>query len=101
VIASCVFIAPRIPQSSTNDYLCFLTSPNGFHGLSYEYIMAALRAEDAAAARGRVIIAHLGNGAGMAAVRDGIGVETTMGFSPTGGLAMGTRAGDLDPGVLL
>jgi acetate kinase len=73
----------------------------GFHGLSYEYILQALRAEDAAAAAGRVIVAHLGNGASMAAVREGKSVETTMGFSPTGGLVMGTRSGDLDPGVLL
>jgi acetate kinase len=73
----------------------------GFHGLSYEYIMDALRAADPAAAAGRVIIAHLGNGASMAAVQGGKSVETTMGFSPTGGLVMGTRSGDLDPGALL
>jgi acetate kinase len=73
----------------------------GFHGLSYEFILNALRAEDAAAANGRVIIAHLGNGASMVALRGGIGVDTTMGFTPTGGLMMGTRPGDLDPGVLL
>ncbi|MGA2285036.1 MAG: acetate/propionate family kinase [Dehalococcoidia bacterium] len=73
----------------------------GFHGLSYEYIMQELRTIDPGAADGRVIIAHLGNGASMAAVRDGVGVDTTMGFSPIGGLMMGTRSGDLDPGVLL
>jgi acetate kinase len=73
----------------------------GFHGLSYEYIMQALRAVDPEAANGRVIIAHLGNGASMAAVRGGQSVDTTMGFTPTGGLVMGTRTGDLDPGVLL
>ncbi|HEY7350099.1 MAG TPA: acetate/propionate family kinase [Ktedonobacterales bacterium] len=73
----------------------------GFHGLSYEYILRALRKEDAGAADGRVIIAHLGNGASMAAAQGGASVETTMGFSPTGGLVMGTRSGDLDPGVLL
>ncbi|MDQ3327867.1 MAG: acetate/propionate family kinase [Chloroflexota bacterium] len=73
----------------------------GFHGLSYEYIMQELAVRDAAAASGRVIIAHLGNGASMAAVRNGAGVDTTMGFSPTGGLMMGTRSGDLDPGVIL
>ncbi|HEY7356798.1 MAG TPA: acetate/propionate family kinase [Ktedonobacterales bacterium] len=73
----------------------------GFHGLSYEYILHALRAEDPGAADGRVIIAHLGNGASMAAVQGGQSVETTMGFSPTGGLVMGTRSGDLDPGALL
>ena len=54
-----------------------------------------------AEAEGRVLIAHLGNGASMAAVRGGIGIDTTMGFTPAGGLMMGTRPGDLDPGVLL
>jgi acetate kinase len=73
----------------------------GFHGLSYEYILGALRAADAAAAGGRLIIGHLGNGSSMAAVREGVGIETTMGFTPTGGLVMGTRTGDLDPGVLI
>jgi len=73
----------------------------GFHGLSYEYIVGALGAADATTACGRVVIAHLGNGASMAAVRGGVGIETTMGFSPTGGIMMGTRTGDLDPGVLL
>jgi acetate kinase len=73
----------------------------GFHGLSYEYIVQALRKLDRAAAKGRLIIAHLGNGASLAAVRGGLSVDTTMGFTPTGGLVMGTRSGDLDPGVLL
>lgn len=69
----------------------------GFHGLSYEFIMDRLGTEGL----GRVIIAHLGNGASMAAVRDGHPMDTTMGFTPTGGVMMGTRSGDLDPGVLL
>jgi acetate kinase len=69
----------------------------GFHGLSYEYVLAELGDEPP----GRAIIAHLGNGASLAAVRDGRPVDTTMGFTPTGGLVMGTRSGDLDPGVLL
>jgi acetate kinase len=73
----------------------------GFHGLSYEYVMGELRALDPEAATGRVVIAHLGNGASMVAVRGGVGIDTTMGFTPTGGLVMGTRSGDLDPGVLL
>jgi len=73
----------------------------GFHGLSYEYVMGELRALDPEAAAGRVLIAHLGNGASMVAVRSGESVDTTMGFTPTGGLVMGTRSGDLDPGVLL
>jgi acetate kinase len=69
----------------------------GFHGLSYEYVVAAI----GAATLGRAVIAHLGNGASLAAVRDGLSVDTTMGFTPTGGLMMGTRSGDLDPGVLV
>jgi acetate kinase len=73
----------------------------GFHGLSYEYIIQELRAVAPEEAEGRVLIAHLGNGASMAAVRGGIGVDTTMGFTPAGGLMMGNRPGDLDPGVLL
>jgi acetate kinase len=73
----------------------------GFHGLSYEYILRELRRVDPAAAADRVIIAHLGNGASMAAVRDGASLDTTMGFTPAGGLVMGTRPGDLDPGVPL
>lgn len=73
----------------------------GFHGLSYAYLMAELGRVDSAAARGRVILAHLGNGASMAAVKEGQPVDTTMGFTPTGGLVMGTRSGDLDPGLLV
>jgi acetate kinase len=73
----------------------------GFHGLSYEYILQELRGLDDDAADGRVIVAHLGNGASMAAVHHGVSVDTTMGLSPTGGLVMSTRTGDLDPGVLL
>jgi acetate kinase len=69
----------------------------GFHGLSYEYIVFTLGAQ----ARGRLVIAHLGNGASLAAVLDGQPLDTTMSFTPTGGLMMGTRSGDLDPGVLL
>ena len=73
----------------------------GFHGLSYEYIIQQLHDAASEEAQSRVIIAHLGNGASMAAVRGGISVDTTMGFTPAGGLMMGTRPGDLDPGVLL
>jgi acetate kinase len=73
----------------------------GFHGLSYEYILEHLRSLDADAADGRVVVAHLGNGASMCAIHHGIGVDTTMGMTPTGGLVMSTRSGDLDPGVLL
>ena len=73
----------------------------GFHGLSYEYIVEQLRAIDPAHAGGRAVIAHLGNGASMAAVEGGVGVDTSMGFTPTGGLVMSTRAGDLDPGAIV
>lgn len=74
----------------------------GFHGLSYEYIMQELmNVAGENVAKGRVIIAHLGSGASMAAVKDGKSIDTTMGFTPTGGLMMGTRAGDLDPGILI
>ncbi len=73
----------------------------GFHGLSYEYILTELGRLDPKAALGRLIIAHLGNGASMVAVKDGLSQDTTMGFTPTGGLVMSTRSGDLDPGVLL
>ena len=71
----------------------------GFHGLSYAYLMQELERLDRPAARGRVILAHLGNGASMAAVRDGKCVDTTMAFTPTAGLVMSTRPGDLDPGL--
>lgn len=73
----------------------------GFHGLSYEFILQELRVLDGELARGRVIIAHLGNGASMAAVRDGQSIDTTMGLTPLEGLVMGTRSGDVDPGALL
>lgn len=73
----------------------------GFHGLSYSYLMQELaRLDDPAATRGRVILAHLGNGASVAAVRDGKSIDTSMGLTPTSGLMMGTRTGDLDPGLV-
>jgi acetate kinase len=72
----------------------------GFHGLSYTFLVEELaRLGDAAATTGRVILAHLGNGASMAAVRDGKSIDTSMSFTPTAGLVMSTRSGDLDPGV--
>jgi acetate kinase len=71
----------------------------GFHGLSYEYVTEELRALGALAPR--TIVAHLGNGASIAALRDGVSVDTSMGMTPSGGLVMSTRSGDLDPGVLL
>src|SRR5712692_8012967 len=73
----------------------------GFHGLSYSFLMQELEAvAGAKAAGGRVILAHLGNGASMAAVRDGKSVDTSMGFTPAAGLVMSTRSGDLDPGLV-
>ena len=85
---------PQLPE--TSEIVRF-----GFHGLSCESVLDELRRIDPALAERRIVIAHLGNGASMTAVRDGHSVETTMGFTPTGGLMMGTRTGDLDPGVLL
>ena len=73
----------------------------GFHGLSYEYITSELQVLEAKLANGRVIIAHLGSGASMAAVKDGKSVDTSMGFAPLEGLVMATRSGDVDPGALL
>jgi len=73
----------------------------GFHGLSYESIVTALRAQDPDLAEGRVIVAHLGNGASMCALRGGKSVASTMGFTALDGLPMGTRCGQLDPGVIL
>jgi acetate kinase len=69
----------------------------GFHGLSYEYVVAAIGAE----ALGRAVLAHLGSGASVCAVRDGRSVHTTMGLTPAGGIVMSSRSGDLDPGVLV
>jgi len=67
----------------------------GFHGLSYEYIVSAQELGR------RAVIAHLGNGASLAALQDGRSIDTTMAFTPSSGIVMGTRAGDLDPGILL
>jgi len=73
----------------------------GFHGLSYEYVMRRLREIAPLHAAGRVVVAHLGNGASMCAIRDGLSVASSMGFTALDGLPMGTRCGQLDPGVLL
>jgi acetate kinase len=73
----------------------------GFHGLSYEFLMEELaRLAGPDVARGRVILAHLGNGASLAAVRNGKSVDTSMSFTPTAGVPMSTRTGDLDPGLV-
>ncbi len=72
----------------------------GFHGLSYQYVMGTLQ-QHSARAQGRVLMAHLGNGASLCAAREGKSCSTTMGFSALDGLMMGTRTGSLDPGVML
>ena len=110
---------PRLPQVACFDTAFHRTMPQvakvlpiprrdaakgveryGFHGLSYAYLMEELGRLDPAVANGRVILAHLGNGASLAAVRDGKSIDTSMGFTPTAGLVMSTRTGDLDPGLL-
>ena len=111
---------PRLPQVACFDTAFHHTMPRvasllpiprryeaagvrryGFHGLSYEFLMDELaRLGDPAAAKGRVILAHLGNGASLAAVRDGKSIDTSMGFTPTAGLVMSSRSGDLDPGLV-
>lgn len=73
----------------------------GFHGLSYEYIAQRLKELDPELAKGRVIVAHLGNGASLCAIENGKSVATTMGFTAVEGLAMGTRCGSIDPGILI
>jgi acetate kinase len=73
----------------------------GFHGLSYEFIASRLREIAPNVAGGRVVVAHLGSGASMCAIRDGRSIESTMGFTALDGLPMGTRPGQIDPGVLL
>lgn len=111
---------PEVPQAACFDTSFHATMPRcarllplpralvdegvvryGFHGLSYEYLVEELRTLDDAPAGGRAVLAHLGNGASMAAVVRGRSIDTSMGFTPTGGLVMGTRTGDLDPGVFV
>jgi acetate kinase len=92
-VARAFGLPPEITERGVRRY--------GFHGLSYEYITDVFPRFDAVAARGRVIVAHLGNGASMCAVRAGKSIATTMGFTALDGLLMGTRAGSLDPGVVL
>jgi acetate kinase len=94
--------APLVAQvyALPREYLDAGLRRYGFHGLSYEYVSHALEELDLAAAAGRVVIAHLGNGCSMAAIRGGKSVGTTMGFTALDGLPMGTRCGQIDPGVL-
>ena len=110
---------PRLPQVACFDTAFHRTMPQvakllpiprryaakgveryGFHGLSYAYLMEELGCLDPAATKGRVILAHLGSGASLAAVRHGKSIDTSMGFTPTAGLVMSTRTGDLDPGLV-
>lgn len=112
--------APGLPQAACFDTSFHRTQPDiartyaiprryteegvvryGFHGLSYEYIASVLPEYDSKLAFGRVVIAHLGNGASMCALKGGISVATTMGFTAVCGLPMGTRTGTIDPGILL
>ncbi len=92
-LAQSFALPPAITERGVRGY--------GFHGLSYEYIASVLPANDRDAAAGRTVVAHLGNGASMCALRGGASVATTMGFTAVDGLMMGTRTGALDPGVML
>ncbi len=113
-------LGPDIPQVACFDTAFHRTNPSvaqlfalprrlsdqgirryGFHGLSYEYIARRLRVLDPETAAGRVVVAHLGSGASMCAINDGQSIASTMGFSAMDGLPMGTRPGNLDPGVVL
>lgn len=92
-VAQAFALPPEITDRGVRRY--------GFHGLSYEYIASILPQYDAAAAAGRTVVFHLGNGASMCALAGGKSVATTMGFTAIDGLPMGTRCGSLDPGVVL
>ncbi len=119
-IAALLERAPELPQVVCFDTAFHRTNPDvaqrfalpaelheagvrryGFHGLSYEYIASVLAGFDAKAAAGRTIVLHLGNGSSMCALASGKSVASTMGFTAVDGLAMGTRCGALDPGVIL
>jgi acetate kinase len=119
-IAAVARTAPSLPQVACFDTAFHRTQPPiaqafalpgqyadegvrryGFHGLSYEYVASVLADTDQRAATGRAVVAHLGNGASMCAMSGGRSVATTMGFTALDGLVMGTRCGEIDPGVLL
>jgi len=89
-----------IPQAAGADQIPAGLRRYGFHGLSFAYLMQELTRIAGGNAIDRVILAHLGNGSSLAAVRDGRSADTTMGFTPIGGVVMSTRSGDLDPGAL-
>ncbi|MDM0117792.1 acetate/propionate family kinase [Variovorax sp. J22R133] len=92
-VAQAFALPPSITERGVRRY--------GFHGLSYEYIASVLPELDAKAATGRTVVAHLGNGSSMCAMKGGRSMASTMGFTAVDGLPMGTRCGNLDPGVLL
>lgn len=94
---------PRVAQAYALPFTLFDEGVRryGFHGLSYEYIASVLPALAPEIAQGRVVVAHLGNGASLCALQAGVSVATTMGFSALDGVPMGTRCGELDPGVTL
>jgi acetate kinase len=119
-VASVAAVAPNLPQVACFDTGFHRTNPTtsttfalprgltnegvrryGFHGLSYEYIASALPRHAGASAEGRVVVAHLGHGASMCAMRQRRSIATTMGFTALDGLPMGRRCGALDPGVIL
>lgn len=91
-------VARRLPIPG--QYVAQGVQKYGFHGLSYAFLMEELARIDGDAVRGRLIFAHLGNGSSLAAIREGAPVDTTMAFTPIGGVVMSTRSGDLDPGVI-
>jgi acetate kinase len=95
--------APEVEQAFALPYALYDEGVRryGFHGLSYEYIAAVLPQRAPDIARGRVVVAHLGNGCSACALQDGVSVATTMGFTALDGLPMGTRCGELDAGVVL
>jgi len=92
-VAQAFALPPSITERGVRRY--------GFHGLSYEYIASVLPNFDAKAAAGRAVVAHLGNGSSMCALKGGRSMASTMGFTAVDGLPMGTRCGNLDPGVVL
>jgi acetate kinase len=92
-VAQAFALPPEITRRGVRRY--------GFHGLSYEYIASVLPQFDSRAAQGRTVVLHLGNGASMCAIQGGNSVSSTMGFTAVDGLPMGTRCGNLDPGVVL
>ncbi len=95
--------APEVEQAFALPYSLYQEGIRryGFHGLSYEYIASALPEVAPDIAAGRIVVAHLGNGCSACAMRAGVSVATTMGFTALDGLPMGTRCGELDPGVVL